>query len=69
MEGHRYFDLQRWNKVSSNYLATELNRILTYEKVRVGALYGAATVGPEDVNFPIPQQQIDVSKGNLKQNR
>ncbi len=69
MEGHRYFDLQRWNKVSSNYLATELNRILTYEKVRVGALYGAATVGPEDVNFPIPQQQIDISKGNLKQNR
>jgi hypothetical protein len=64
MEGHRYFDLQRWGNVQ-----TELNRILAYEKPRLGALYGSSTVGPEDVNFPIPQQQIDVSKGNLKQNR
>jgi hypothetical protein len=64
MEGHRYFDLQRWGNVQ-----TELNRILAYEKVKLGALYGSATVGPEDVNFPVPQNQIDISKGNLTQNR
>jgi starch-binding outer membrane protein, SusD/RagB family len=64
MEGHRYFDLQRWGNVQ-----TELNRILTFEKVKLGTLYGSANVGPEDVNYPVPQSQIDVSKGNLKQNR
>jgi hypothetical protein len=32
-------------------------------------LYGSATVGAEDVNFPIPQRQIDLSNGNLMQNR
>jgi hypothetical protein len=64
MEGHRYFDLQRWGNVQ-----TELNRILTYEKARLATLYGTANVGPEDISFPVPQAQIDVSKGNLKQNR
>jgi len=64
MEGHRYFDLQRWGTVQ-----TELNRILTYEKTQRGSLYGSATVGPEDVNFPIPQQQLDITNGLLKQNR
>lgn len=64
MEGHRYFDLQRWGNV-----VTELNRVLTYEKTQRATLYGNATVGPEDVNFPIPQQQIDITQGRLKQNR
>ena len=66
LEGHRYYDLQRWGDVQ-----TTLNRILTYEKTMEwgSSLYGDATVGPEDVNFPIPQRQIDVSNGNLIQNR
>lgn len=64
MEGHRFFDLQRWGNVQA-----ELNRILPYEKAQLSTLYGPATVGPEDVNYPVPQDQIDVSKGNLKQNR
>ncbi|MGE5418888.1 MAG: RagB/SusD family nutrient uptake outer membrane protein [Chloroflexota bacterium] len=66
MEGHRYFDLQRWGIV-----VTELNRVLTYEKTMPwgNALYGSATVGAEDVNFPIPQRQIDLSRGSLVQNR
>lgn len=65
MEGHRYYDLQRWGEVVS-----ELNRVLTYEKTMEwgDALYGSATVGPEDVNFPIPQRQLDLNK-NLVQNR
>jgi len=65
-EGHRYYDLQRWGVVQ-----TELSRILTYEKTMEwgSALYGTNTVGAEDVNFPIPQRQIDVSNGLLIQNR
>jgi starch-binding outer membrane protein, SusD/RagB family len=63
MEGHRYFDLQRWGIVE-----TELNRILTYEKTKLSPLYGSSSVGAEDVLFPIPQRQIDLSNGNLTQN-
>ena len=64
MEGHRYFDLQRWGIVQ-----TELNRVLTYEKTVRSSLYGSATVGAQNVNFPIPQNQIDITQGKLKQNR
>lgn len=64
LEGHRFFDLQRWGNV-----VTELNRVLTYEKTQRATLYGSAVVGPEDVNYPIPQNQIDISNGKLKQNR
>jgi len=65
-EGHRYYDLQRWGN-----FVTEGNRILDYEKTMPwgNALYGGATIGSEDVNFPIPQRQIDVSNGILQQNR
>jgi len=65
-EGHRYFDLNRWGITVS-----ELNRILAYEKTMPwgSSLYGAATVGPEDVTFPIPQRQLDLSNGKLTQNR
>lgn len=67
-EGHRYFDLQRWGTVVS-----ELSRIHTYERTMPwGAnLYPDASwgLGPEDVTFPIPQGQIDISHGKLVQNR
>ena len=66
MEGHRWFDLNRWGNT-----VTELNRVLTYEKTMPWAslMYGNATVGPEDVTYPIPQRQIDLSNENLVQNR
>ena len=65
-EGHRYYDLQRWGLV-----VKELNRILAYEKTMPWArlLYANAMVGPEDVNYPIPQRQIDESYGWIIQNR
>lgn len=66
MEGHRYFDLQR---MGDAFIQTELNRVLAYEKQSRGALYGDASFGAEDVSFPIPQRQIDLSNGNLEQNR
>ncbi len=65
-EGHRYYDLQRWGDV-----VTELSRILSFEKSMPwgNLIYGRAIVGPEDVNFPIPQRQIDLHQGRLVQNR
>jgi hypothetical protein len=65
-EGHRYYDLQRWGDVQ-----TELSRALAYEKTMPWGdlLYGPATVGAEDVNYPVPQRQIDLMLGRLIQNR
>ena len=65
-EGHRYYDLQRWGEVVST-----LSRIYDYEKTMewAGNLYPGMDIGPEDVNFPVPQRQIDVSNNILIQNR
>jgi hypothetical protein len=65
-EGHRWFDLNRWGITVS-----ELNRALEYEKTTPWGnnIYRDATVGPEDVTYPIPQRQIDLSDGRLIQNR
>ena len=66
MEGHRWFDLNRWG-----ITVAELNRVLTYEKTNLWgpSMYGSSVVGPEDVTYPIPQPQIDLSNGRLVQNR
>jgi hypothetical protein len=65
-EGHRYYDLQRWGTVVS-----ELTRIMAYEITMPWSnlLYAGHSIGPEDVNFPLPQRQIDVSNNILIQNR
>jgi len=65
-EGHRFYDLQRWNIV-----VPELNRILYYERTMPWGKshYWNYIVGPEDVNYPIPQRQIDESHGRIIQNR
>ena len=50
---------------------SELNRILEFEKTMPwgNAHYGPAFVGPEDVNYPIPESQIEAHRGRLLQNR
>lgn len=65
-EGHRFFDLVRWG---NDFAVQELNRALSYEKSQPwgATLYGGATVGTEDVTFPIPQRQIDLSQGLIEQ--
>jgi hypothetical protein len=66
MEGHRWFDLNRWGNTQA-----ELTRVLTYEKTMPwgNSMYGPNTVGAEDATFPIPQRQLDLSNGKLEQNR
>jgi hypothetical protein len=67
-EGHRWFDLNRWGNT-----VVELTRALDYEKTMPwgSSMYGGSwtVVGPEDVTYPIPQAQIDISNGRLVQNR
>ncbi|NEU09894.1 RagB/SusD family nutrient uptake outer membrane protein [Flavihumibacter sp. R14] len=66
MEGHRFFDLVRWGIAT-----TEMNAYYNYEKVfpyqvllkqPTPASYGGAA---KDY-YPVPQEQIDLSKGFIK---
>lgn len=66
MEGHRLFDMKRRGQA---WVVSEANRILDYEKPLRSSLYGNASFGAEDFNYPVPQRQIDLSNGNLSQNR
>lgn len=74
MEGHRFFDLQRWDN-GTGYMADVLNTYQTVEKTRP-SFYTTNQQAQftQSVNefFAIPQSQIDIenSKGkiNLKQN-
>jgi hypothetical protein len=57
MEGHRFFDLVRWNLAT-----TKLNGLVlpTVNKT-------ISFTSPKNDFFPIPQSQVDLSKGALKQ--
>ena len=47
-----------------------MNRIIAYEETMEWIMpWEGIEVGPEDVNFPIPQRQIDLHHGRLIQNR
>ncbi len=63
MEGHRFFDLVRWG-----IAAETLNKYLQYESTLRTYLKGAQFKPNKSEYFPIPQRQIDLSNGGLKQN-
>jgi hypothetical protein len=74
MEGHRFFDLQRWDN-GTGLMANVLNTYVATEKTRHSFYYVVNTaVFTKGVNeyFAIPQQQIDAEnaggKAVLKQN-
>jgi len=77
MEGHRFFDLQRWDGLtggpeSAGFMAATLNDYLNHEKSvanfsPVTLTSGGFTQGKNEY-YPIPQAQIDMSKGKMKQN-
>ena len=64
-EGHRFFDLVRWEVAD-----TEVSAYLAYESTKlVGALGGAKYNKGKNEYLPIPQSQIDLQGANvLKQN-
>jgi hypothetical protein len=75
MEGHRFFDLQRWNNRYPGLMAATLNDFATAEKTRptIFKLNTSATfTANKNEIFPIPLSQIDIEnstgKVNLKQN-
>lgn len=61
MEGHRFFDLQRWDKAAPGFMATTLNAYSAYEASIGRTQYGSSTftAGKNEI-FAIPQSQIDV---------
>lgn len=73
MEGHRFFDLQRWDN-GAGYMADVLNKYIEHETSTYDykILKGATFTKGKNEYFPIPQAQIDLSKENgiatLKQN-
>jgi hypothetical protein len=75
MEGHRFFDLARWDNGTGTVMAPELNAFAAAEKQRptIFAINNTATFTPKkNEYYPIPQQQIDIENAfgtvNLKQN-
>jgi len=71
LEGHRFFDLVRWGE-TTNASGNPVNLQSAYEynaKLAGASILGSFrfTPGKSEV-FPIPQGQIDLSAGVLKQN-
>ena len=62
-EGHRFFDLARWG-----IAAQTMNAYYQYERQITGDLSTGNFTANKNEYFPIPQQQIDLSNGTLKQN-
>src|SRR5690606_16159630 len=63
LEGHRFFDLVRWGDA-----ATVINNYLTVEKTKRSHLSAAQFNTGRNEYQPIPQNEIDLSKGALEQN-
>lgn len=63
MESPRFFDLVRWG-----IAAETLNAYLTIEKTRKPFLSAASFTKGRDEYFPIPQREIDFTKGLYEQN-
>jgi hypothetical protein len=63
MEGHRFFDLVRWGIAKPT-----IDAFLAYEMPRRPVMYqGAVFTQNSDEYYPIPQRQIDISRGVLQQ--
>ncbi len=77
MEGHRFFDLQRWDGLTggpagSGFMATTINAYMSHEsnvpKFSWGDLRGVSFTQNKNEYYPIPQSQLGVSQGKMKQN-
>ena len=78
MEGHRFFDLSRWDGINggpaaSGFMSDEIEKFLKntrdFGDKFTSAVMKVAKFGKNKNEwYPVPQTQIDLSKGQLKQN-
>lgn len=74
MEGKRFFDLQRWDGLyggpaGSGYMAGVINAYIKADtRISNPVLNGHTFTAGKNELYPIPQNQIDISGGKLKQN-
>jgi len=61
MEGQRFFDLRRYDIVSPSYMENTLNAYVAVEKTRLNKLTQALPVTDKYLEYPIPQEQIDLT--------
>ncbi|MBT1685942.1 RagB/SusD family nutrient uptake outer membrane protein [Dawidia soli] len=59
MEGHRFFDLVRWEIAED-----ALTAFFTYESTITTDIQGGKFIAGKNEHFPIPQRQIDLSTSN-----
>jgi hypothetical protein len=68
-EGHRFFDLVRWNATTAGLASKTLNAYLKHEAKLLVTKFGGASYTDTDALLPIPQAQIDIQgTAVLKQN-
>lgn len=63
MEGHRWFDLQRWG---NDYLVSTMNTYMT-EETALRPYYQDRSVSANEIFLLVPQEEIDNSNGLYKQ--
>ena len=74
MEGHRFFDLQRYDGTyggpePKGYMAGVLNTYIKADtRISNPVLNGHSFTASKNELYPIPQNQIDIEAGPLKQN-
>ncbi|WP_454801930.1 RagB/SusD family nutrient uptake outer membrane protein [Mucilaginibacter phyllosphaerae] len=79
MEGHRFFDLSRWDGINggpagNGFMATEIEKFLKNtrdfgDSFTSAVMKVAKFTSNKNEYYPIPQIQLDLSKGQLKQNK
>ena len=74
MEGHRFFDLQRYDGLyggpgGAGYMAKVINAYIKADtRIANPVLSGATFTAGKNELWPLPQNQIDIQAGTLKQN-
>jgi hypothetical protein len=74
MEGHRFFDLQRYDgtfggPMPKGYMAGVLNAYIKSDtRISNPVLNGHTFTAGKNELYPIPQKQVDIEAGKLKQN-
>jgi hypothetical protein len=67
-DGMRFFDLRRWDKATPGFMAATLNAYAKADLRNRSDVMKGASFDEKDKYQPIPQTQIDLEAGVLKQN-